>query len=219
MIYSVIFSTVNGSNLVVLCFTTYYNVLFCFCFFSSPQESKKHLAGLGTLGLGSLITEITASEEEDQENRDSGSVDAEGEGKYIMELQCRQKQDGLTIFTMYCLIQVGWKALKMQLIILTLVKSLKMRQRSTVRPWCLCSPAGKQVIILQLPRVILTGWLLDIMTHIFWVFFYEHYYFLSYLRFLYDYVIFRFIMVFICPFQGLQNVIGLLLFILLFMSV
>uniref|UniRef100_A0A7N5ZVY0 Transcription initiation factor TFIID subunit n=1 Tax=Anabas testudineus TaxID=64144 RepID=A0A7N5ZVY0_ANATE len=43
------------------------------------NESKKHLAGLGTLGLGSLITEITASEEEDQEeNRDSGSVDAEG---------------------------------------------------------------------------------------------------------------------------------------------
>uniref|UniRef100_A0A3Q1ICQ5 Transcription initiation factor TFIID subunit n=1 Tax=Anabas testudineus TaxID=64144 RepID=A0A3Q1ICQ5_ANATE len=39
------------------------------------NESKKHLAGLGTLGLGSLITEITASEEEDQEeNRDSGWV-------------------------------------------------------------------------------------------------------------------------------------------------
>uniref|UniRef100_A0A671VTW0 Transcription initiation factor TFIID subunit n=1 Tax=Sparus aurata TaxID=8175 RepID=A0A671VTW0_SPAAU len=31
------------------------------------NESKKHLAGLGTLGLGSLITEITANEEEDQE--------------------------------------------------------------------------------------------------------------------------------------------------------
>ncbi|KAM3869309.1 transcription initiation factor TFIID subunit 1 [Diretmus argenteus] len=43
------------------------------------NESKKHLAGLGTLGLGSLITEITASEEEDpEENRDSGSTDAEG---------------------------------------------------------------------------------------------------------------------------------------------
>lgn len=123
-------------------------------FSSHHQESKKHLAGLGNLGLGSLITEITASEDEDQENRDSGSVDAEGEGKFIRELQCKQ-QDGLTIFTIYCLIQVGWKALKMQLIILTLVKLLKMRQRSIVRPWCLCSPAGKQVINLQLPRVIL----------------------------------------------------------------
>uniref|UniRef100_A0A668AKN9 Transcription initiation factor TFIID subunit n=1 Tax=Myripristis murdjan TaxID=586833 RepID=A0A668AKN9_9TELE len=39
------------------------------------NESKKHLAGLGSLGLGSLITEITASEEDDQEeNRDSGWV-------------------------------------------------------------------------------------------------------------------------------------------------
>uniref|UniRef100_A0A3Q3KDS3 Transcription initiation factor TFIID subunit 1 n=1 Tax=Monopterus albus TaxID=43700 RepID=A0A3Q3KDS3_MONAL len=39
------------------------------------SESKKHLAGLGTLGLGTLITEITANEEEDQEqNRDSGWV-------------------------------------------------------------------------------------------------------------------------------------------------
>lgn len=34
----------------------------------------------------------------------------------------------------------------MQLIILTSVKLLRMRQRSTVRPWGLCSPAGKQVI-------------------------------------------------------------------------
>ncbi|XP_070772950.1 transcription initiation factor TFIID subunit 1 [Enoplosus armatus] len=43
------------------------------------SESKKHLAGLGNLGLGSLITEITANSEDDQEeNRDSGSVDAEG---------------------------------------------------------------------------------------------------------------------------------------------
>uniref|UniRef100_A0A8C4ITE2 Transcription initiation factor TFIID subunit 1 n=1 Tax=Dicentrarchus labrax TaxID=13489 RepID=A0A8C4ITE2_DICLA len=31
------------------------------------NESKKHLAGLGTLGLGSLITEITANEDEDQD--------------------------------------------------------------------------------------------------------------------------------------------------------
>uniref|UniRef100_A0A8C4IS53 Transcription initiation factor TFIID subunit n=1 Tax=Dicentrarchus labrax TaxID=13489 RepID=A0A8C4IS53_DICLA len=38
------------------------------------NESKKHLAGLGTLGLGSLITEITANEDEDQdEGRDSAS--------------------------------------------------------------------------------------------------------------------------------------------------
>uniref|UniRef100_A0A668AKV4 TAF1 RNA polymerase II, TATA box binding protein (TBP)-associated factor n=1 Tax=Myripristis murdjan TaxID=586833 RepID=A0A668AKV4_9TELE len=44
-------------------------------FLLSQQESKKHLAGLGSLGLGSLITEITASEEDDQEeNRDSGWV-------------------------------------------------------------------------------------------------------------------------------------------------
>uniref|UniRef100_A0A3B4ZBQ9 Transcription initiation factor TFIID subunit n=1 Tax=Stegastes partitus TaxID=144197 RepID=A0A3B4ZBQ9_9TELE len=43
------------------------------------NESKKHLAGLGTLGLGSLITEITANEDEDkEETRDSSSVDAEG---------------------------------------------------------------------------------------------------------------------------------------------
>lgn len=43
------------------------------------NESKKHLAGLGTLGLGSLITEITANEEEGQdENKDSTAVDAEG---------------------------------------------------------------------------------------------------------------------------------------------
>lgn len=27
------------------------------------QECKKHLAGLGALGLGSLITELTANEE------------------------------------------------------------------------------------------------------------------------------------------------------------
>uniref|UniRef100_A0A8C5E0M4 TAFII-230 TBP-binding domain-containing protein n=1 Tax=Gouania willdenowi TaxID=441366 RepID=A0A8C5E0M4_GOUWI len=43
------------------------------------NESKKHLAGLGTLGLSSLITEITANEDEDkEEQKDSSSVDAEG---------------------------------------------------------------------------------------------------------------------------------------------
>uniref|UniRef100_A0A8C7ZRJ3 Transcription initiation factor TFIID subunit n=1 Tax=Oryzias sinensis TaxID=183150 RepID=A0A8C7ZRJ3_9TELE len=42
------------------------------------NESKKHLAGLGTLGLGSLITEITANEGEEKENKDSESVDGEG---------------------------------------------------------------------------------------------------------------------------------------------
>uniref|UniRef100_A0A3P9K158 Transcription initiation factor TFIID subunit n=1 Tax=Oryzias latipes TaxID=8090 RepID=A0A3P9K158_ORYLA len=42
------------------------------------NESKKHLAGLGTLGLGSLITEITANEGEDKENKDSENVDGEG---------------------------------------------------------------------------------------------------------------------------------------------
>ncbi|XP_058482755.1 transcription initiation factor TFIID subunit 1 isoform X7 [Solea solea] len=43
------------------------------------NESKKHLAGLGSLGLSSLITEITANEDDDQVgNRDSSGVDAEG---------------------------------------------------------------------------------------------------------------------------------------------
>uniref|UniRef100_A0A672JP04 Transcription initiation factor TFIID subunit n=1 Tax=Salarias fasciatus TaxID=181472 RepID=A0A672JP04_SALFA len=43
------------------------------------NESKKHLAGLGTLGLGSLITEITSNEDEEkEESRDTASVDAEG---------------------------------------------------------------------------------------------------------------------------------------------
>ncbi|KAK7925576.1 hypothetical protein WMY93_007886 [Mugilogobius chulae] len=43
------------------------------------NESKKHLAGLGTLGLGSLITEITANEEDSpEETKDSAVVDAEG---------------------------------------------------------------------------------------------------------------------------------------------
>ncbi|XP_072558388.1 transcription initiation factor TFIID subunit 1 isoform X3 [Paramormyrops kingsleyae] len=42
-------------------------------------ESKKHLAGLGSLGLGTLITEITASEEDaGEEEKDSSSTDAEG---------------------------------------------------------------------------------------------------------------------------------------------
>lgn len=40
------------------------------------NESKKHLAGLGSLGLGSLITEITASEEDDPEDLDQ--ADDEG---------------------------------------------------------------------------------------------------------------------------------------------
>lgn len=45
------------------------------------------MAGLGTLGLGSLITEITANEEEDQEEgRDSGSVDAAGQIQYEKQL-------------------------------------------------------------------------------------------------------------------------------------
>lgn len=40
----------------------------------SLQESKKHLAGLGSLGLGSLITEITANEEDShEENKNSGN--------------------------------------------------------------------------------------------------------------------------------------------------
>ncbi|XP_061818203.1 transcription initiation factor TFIID subunit 1 isoform X1 [Nerophis lumbriciformis] len=43
------------------------------------NESKKHLAGLGNLGLGSLITEITANEDaEQEESKNTTSVDAEG---------------------------------------------------------------------------------------------------------------------------------------------
>ncbi|KAM7160027.1 transcription initiation factor TFIID subunit 1 isoform 1-T1 [Macrochelys suwanniensis] len=41
------------------------------------KESKKHLAGLGALGLGNLITEITASEEEAAEP-DGAQLDEEG---------------------------------------------------------------------------------------------------------------------------------------------
>ncbi|KAI7812775.1 transcription initiation factor TFIID subunit 1 isoform X1 [Triplophysa rosa] len=42
-------------------------------------ESKKHLAGLGSLGLGSLITEITASEEDTADHEgDQSNTDAEG---------------------------------------------------------------------------------------------------------------------------------------------
>lgn len=46
--------------------------------FWSLQESKKHLAGLGVLGLGNLITEITASEEDSPE-ADGAHLDEEGE--------------------------------------------------------------------------------------------------------------------------------------------
>ncbi|KAM4886409.1 transcription initiation factor TFIID subunit 1 isoform 2-T2 [Sylvia borin] len=41
------------------------------------KESKKHLAGLGVLGLGNLITEITASEEDSAES-DGAHLDEEG---------------------------------------------------------------------------------------------------------------------------------------------
>lgn len=50
-------------------------------FFDFPQESKKHLAGLGALGLGSLITEITASEDDSSE-ADGTQLDEEGEGLF-----------------------------------------------------------------------------------------------------------------------------------------
>lgn len=68
-----------------------FYLLLIFFFFCSylifHQESKKHLAGLGSLGLGSLITEITASEDENkEENRDSGNVDSEGEEKCMKAL-------------------------------------------------------------------------------------------------------------------------------------
>ncbi|XP_048087269.1 transcription initiation factor TFIID subunit 1 isoform X10 [Alosa alosa] len=43
-------------------------------------ESKKHLAGLGSLGLGSLITEITASEEDEDrdDEKEQAGTDSEG---------------------------------------------------------------------------------------------------------------------------------------------
>lgn len=41
------------------------------------QECKKHLAGLGALGLGSLITELTANEE--LTGTDGALVNDEGE--------------------------------------------------------------------------------------------------------------------------------------------
>lgn len=42
---------------------------------------------MGSLGLGSLITEITANEDDEkEENRDSANVDAEGEVKYVREV-------------------------------------------------------------------------------------------------------------------------------------
>ena len=41
------------------------------------QECKKHLAGLGALGLGSLITELTANEE--LTGTDAALVNDEGE--------------------------------------------------------------------------------------------------------------------------------------------
>lgn len=68
-------------------FTDCCNILFGLCYLFSPQESKKHLAGLGTLGLGSLITEITANEEDGQdESKDSSRVDAEGLVRYKKQL-------------------------------------------------------------------------------------------------------------------------------------
>lgn len=48
--------------------------LWCCYFF---QECKKHLAGLGALGLGSLITELTANEE--LTGNDGALVNDEGE--------------------------------------------------------------------------------------------------------------------------------------------
>lgn len=51
----------------------------------SPQESKKHLAGLGVLGLGNLITEITASEEDSPE-ADGVQLDEEGWALGVLQL-------------------------------------------------------------------------------------------------------------------------------------
>lgn len=91
----------NSCNYVLL-----HNVRFVYNFIS-PQESKKHLAGLGTLGLGSLITEITANEDGGQEEtRESGSVDAEGGdiGKATSH-SCKQELNE-AIFSMSC--YPGW---------------------------------------------------------------------------------------------------------------
>lgn len=77
--FNELFSVIKVSIL-----TKYCNILFFVWNFLLSQESKKHLAGLGTLGLGSLITEITANEEDSQEEgKDSGTVDAEGLGLNI----------------------------------------------------------------------------------------------------------------------------------------
>ncbi|XP_076131395.1 transcription initiation factor TFIID subunit 1 isoform X4 [Alosa pseudoharengus] len=43
-------------------------------------ESKKHLAGLGSLGLGSLITEITASEEDEDRDDEQEQAGTDSEG-------------------------------------------------------------------------------------------------------------------------------------------
>lgn len=121
---------------------------------SSIQESKKHLAGLGNLGLGSLITEITANEDdEEEESKTPTSVDSEGEWKYVqwcstIALILAEVGWDVIYFCVY-FIQVGWKALKMQLIILTLARLLRMKHGSIDRPWDLCSPAGNQVILLK----------------------------------------------------------------------
>lgn len=60
--------------------------------FWSLQESKKHLAGLGVLGLGNLITEITASEEDSPE-ADGAHLDEEGEALGDVQGKDRGLQD------------------------------------------------------------------------------------------------------------------------------
>lgn len=60
-------------------FLVHSHIYVCQLSLSLYQESKKHLAGLGSLGLGSLITEITASEEDTAEQeQDQSNTDAEG---------------------------------------------------------------------------------------------------------------------------------------------
>jgi len=67
---------------------------------------------LGTLGLGSLITEITANEDDEKEDsKDSGNVDSEGEILYIYIYSGTLYEYGQeqisVIFSVFCLVQVG----------------------------------------------------------------------------------------------------------------
>ena len=66
------------------------------------------MAGLGSLGLGSLITEITASEEDEEhdDDKDQAGTDAEGERKTCLsasEGRTEQSRDYRVRVTIVCL--------------------------------------------------------------------------------------------------------------------